>query len=239
MLLGKLAGTPPLSSTSRNLLKIIDNGHFAISVFIVLSGYVLMLPVLRCTDGSLKGGLSGFFKRRAKRILPTYYTALFLFSGAIYFTHLLYPNIDIAPVHPVDFITHLFLVHNLSPSTVNTIDAPMWSLATEWQIYFVFAILLLPIYRRFGIYIAMLTSFILGLTPHFTLPPAANLDWACPWYLGLFSCGMFAACVGFGALRHWEHLRSHAPWGITAFGGLLTFIFCGYGPLPQKFKFFG
>lgn len=40
-------------------------GHFAVSAFIVISGFSLMLPVAR--GGVLKGGARRFFKKRARR----------------------------------------------------------------------------------------------------------------------------------------------------------------------------
>ncbi|HLH78655.1 MAG TPA: acyltransferase family protein [Chthonomonas sp.] len=51
-------------------------GHEAVVVFIVLSGYVLMLPVARTQDGHMPKGVWDYFKRRARRILPPYYAAL-------------------------------------------------------------------------------------------------------------------------------------------------------------------
>src|SRR5579875_2648256 len=51
-------------------------GHQAVVVFIVLSGYVLMLPVARTQDGHMPKGVWDYFKRRARRILPPYYAAL-------------------------------------------------------------------------------------------------------------------------------------------------------------------
>src|SRR5438067_7057279 len=50
-------------------------GHFGVVVFIVLSGFCLMLPVVR-GDGTLRGGAKTFFQRRALRILPPYYVAI-------------------------------------------------------------------------------------------------------------------------------------------------------------------
>ncbi len=44
-------------------------GQVAVDVFIVLSGYCLMLPVARA-GGALRGGPVGYMKRRARRILP-------------------------------------------------------------------------------------------------------------------------------------------------------------------------
>lgn len=45
-------------------------GHYAVVIFIVLSGYCLMLPVVRSQNKTLAGGLRGYLKRRAWRTLP-------------------------------------------------------------------------------------------------------------------------------------------------------------------------
>ena len=58
---------------SRGLLR---HGHFAVAVFIVLSGYCLMRPVANDPRGRLRGGIVGYLGRRARRILPPYYAAL-------------------------------------------------------------------------------------------------------------------------------------------------------------------
>src|SRR4051812_44058637 len=51
-------------------------GHFAVVVFIVLSGYTLMLPIARAAQGHLNGSFLAYVKRRARRILPPYYASL-------------------------------------------------------------------------------------------------------------------------------------------------------------------
>jgi len=55
----------------------LQSGRFAVSLFIIISGFCLMLPVVR-NRGVLKGGALSFFKRRARRILPPYYLTLAL-----------------------------------------------------------------------------------------------------------------------------------------------------------------
>src|SRR5882672_449165 len=44
-------------------------GHLSVTVFIVVSGFCLTLPVI-ANDGQLRGGALSFMKRRARRILP-------------------------------------------------------------------------------------------------------------------------------------------------------------------------
>src|SRR6266567_178843 len=58
-------------------------GHYAVDVFIVISGFCLMFPVVASPGGDLRSGLGRYFKRRALRILPPYYAALFLTLGLI------------------------------------------------------------------------------------------------------------------------------------------------------------
>src|SRR5437016_5916610 len=71
-------GAAHLSHTLLHLLKPLSYGRYAVDVFIVLSGYCLMLPVARSADGKLRGGAGEYLKRRARRILPPYYAALAL-----------------------------------------------------------------------------------------------------------------------------------------------------------------
>ena len=55
----------------------LNYGHQAVDLFIVLSGFCLMLPALR--DGyQLRGGFKTFLAKRARRILPPYYVAIVL-----------------------------------------------------------------------------------------------------------------------------------------------------------------
>ena len=67
-------GGVPREDVSRWLFRITSllflDGHYAVAVFIVLSGFSLMLPVVRSPDHRLRGGFLGYLKRCAWRILP-------------------------------------------------------------------------------------------------------------------------------------------------------------------------
>ncbi len=177
-------------------LKPFNMGHYAVGIFIVLSGYCLMLPVAHRADRRLKDGFQGYITRRAKRILPPYYAALALSIGLM----LLIPatrhsentkwmNNETALQFPA-LVAHILLAHNLSGAWAHRIDAPMWSVATEWQIYFLFALLLLPLWRRAGNLVTILFASGLGLGLTFAFPVLQD---ACFWFIGLFSFGMAAA----------------------------------------------
>ncbi len=172
-------------------------GQVAVDVFIVLSGYSLMLPVAQ-SGGNLRGGVLKYLMRRARRILPPYYIALLLSILLI----ALVPGMNrvqgfrwdaaLPALTPGIIGSHLLLIQNLNGRWLHAIDPPMWSVATEWQIYFLFPWLLLPLWRRFGSLSAVGAAFGIGLVPHFVFH---QLDFACPWYLGLFALGMAAASV--------------------------------------------
>jgi len=171
--------------------------HYAVAVFIVLSGFCLMLPVARSEGGTLPGGLLGFARRRARRILPPYYVALSVVLAVLFASHRLvkHTGAGATDLSAADIGTHYLLLHNLFSKYSMQIDIPLWSVAWEWQIYFFFALLLLPVWRRFGNTVTVALGFTLGLLPLLLLPQAFNLSWTSPWYLGLFALGMAAATV--------------------------------------------
>ena len=191
-----------LSAPMQFVASILDYGPYAVPVFIVLSGFCLMLPLAQAETTYIPGGVLAYLRRRAWRILPSYYAALFLFLGLI----VLFPVLQTPhntmwdtkiPVTIGGIISHLLLIHNLRPYWVYKIDGPMWSVATEWQIYFLFPTLLLPILRRSNIVVTIGLALIVGTLPHFLLPPSINLDDVHPWFIGLFAMGMAGAITVF------------------------------------------
>ena len=192
-------------SSDVSLFNFLRFGHEAVVVFVVLSGFLLSLQVVRSPQLELEGGLRGFFMRRARRILPGYYAALLLLP-------IFYLAIDslkhflgeggnwtrtIGLIFSTDMVLHLFLLQNLSNTWTFSGDFNMvlWIVVTEWWIYFVFALVLLPVWRRLGATVATCGSIVIGL-----LPPAMQLlDWptltGCPHLVGAFGLGMMSAAL--------------------------------------------
>ena len=182
------------------MLKPLTFGHFAVAVFIVLSGYCLMLPAAQSPQKRLRGSFWEYLWRRAKRILPPYYAAVALFllvaalrpslahSGDVCWGMAL-PAFDKGVL-----LSHLLLVHNLSTDWSLRIAPPLWSVAVEWQIYF-FLPLLVAVWRRAGIGVVVLIAFVAGSTPHFLFH--GKMDTAGLHYIGLFALGAGAAVGNF------------------------------------------
>lgn len=190
-------GSPSL--WMRLLDAFLDYGKFAVTFFIAISGFCLMLPVLR-NEGSLDK--RRFFLRRARRILPPYYAALLLSVALVtaFITNRAQNPYEVAlPTTAAGLVSHLLLLHNLHALTITQINPPMWSIAVECQIYLLFP-LLVDLRRRYGMFIVLLitcvASFALDMAVEGT--PYAGLR---PLYLFVFSLGMYAAEAVLGPRR--------------------------------------
>jgi len=193
-------------------------GHFAVDLFIVLSGFCLMLPVLR-RQGRISGGAVNFFRKRARRILPPYFCVLalsllliWLFigkpSGSMWDVSL--------PVTGAGVLAHLALIQDFFPSTSHKLNYCLWSISVEWRIYFLFP-LLVYFWNRFGglrtVVSTTLVSYFLLIPLHYT---GADLSagGVCMHFYGLFSLGMLAAGLGYSDDQRLVRLRMRLPWGL-------------------------
>jgi peptidoglycan/LPS O-acetylase OafA/YrhL len=186
------------SGENRNLpspFKLLQVGDYAVSVFIVLSGFVLMLPVVQTRNLELRGGAAQFLRRRSRRILPPYYVVIVGYFAVI----MLVPGLNEptgtawdskVPVTFLGALSHLLMLHNLHPGWAYQIDGPAWSVATEWQIYFLMPLVLLPVWRRLGVGWTVGLAVAAGWIIHLVLP---QVDVAHFWFIGLFAMGMGAA----------------------------------------------
>jgi len=228
---GFLDAERPLHGLLRNVQRGLSFGHDAVAVFIVLSGYCLMLPVARAAvPGQLVRGVPNYIARRAWRILPPYFAAL---GGSLLLIALApvletptktiwadsFPAFEFGPI-----ASHLLLIHNLSPAWIHRINGPLWSVATEWQIYFFFPFLLLPVWRRFGAGSTLCAGFGLGAGLTWLAPSAAHS--ASSWYLGLFGLGMCAAGIDFANRPAERWLRERVPWRFVCLA-MLGAVACG------------
>ncbi|MEU6793954.1 acyltransferase [Nonomuraea wenchangensis] len=184
-------------------------GHFAVVVFIALSGFSLAVSPAR--SGWRLGGLRRFARRRAWRILPPYWAAL-LFSLAV--AWLLVPQ----PGQPVP-TAKTVVVYGLLLQDVIGSPSPngaLWSIAVEAQLYVVFPLLLLLV-RRLGAWamagaVAVVVVAVGVLAAY--VPAVGLLMRLTPQFAVLFAAGVLAA----GVLRtrtrfplHWAAAGAAVP----------------------------
>jgi peptidoglycan/LPS O-acetylase OafA/YrhL len=208
---------------------------FAVQVFIIISGFSLMITVARSPDGRLGGGMVDFFKRRARRILPPYYAALalsLLVVAAVPGMNApagVYWDVALPALDPRVIVTHLLLLHNWDLSTHFKVNPPMWSIAVEWQIYFLFPLLVL-LWRAWGAGVTLLLALLWGVVPLVLPVPWFPVSHA--WFLGLFTLGMLGASVGLSrrpAIARW---RDRTPWMALAAAAGAAFV--GFASLTGR-----
>jgi len=190
-------------------------GHLAVDLFIVLSGFCLMLPVIRA-GGRLRAGTWGFLRRRARRILPPYYAALLLSLVLIRLlisTQTGTPWDHSVPVTAAGLLTHLFMVHDVYTSHFQVwkqIDHPLWSVALEFQIYLIFPPLVWLWNRIGGIAATAVAVFAVGLGSfalHFSPVKILFFD-----YIALFCLGVAACAAATSDIAPWPAIRRRVPW---------------------------
>jgi peptidoglycan/LPS O-acetylase OafA/YrhL len=180
-------------------------GRFAVVVFIVLSGFSLALSPAR--NGWRLDGISQFARRRARRILPAYWTAL-AFSLAVAWLVVSQPGHGVPDAKSV--VVNGLLVQNVvgAPSP----NAAFWSMAVEAQLYLVVPLLLLMVRRWSAVVMVTIVTLVVA-TAGIVGPHVAHIstfviqsppDLAALFALGVLSAGIVGASP---ARRSWPWAR--------------------------------
>lgn len=200
------------------MLGVLREGHDAVSIFIVLSGFCLMIPVTRA-GGILDVGWKTFIKKRFVRIIPTYYASLII-SLILATTIIAVPtgtHWDVAiPVTRADVITHFLLIQDVFASTAGKINHVFWSISVEWRIYFLFPFLVIAC-RKFGMAKTSLATFIICAIIWKALRHAPVYSSLTIQYVALFVFGMMGCQIVFGSdetVGKWRTLPWKVIWPI-------------------------
>jgi peptidoglycan/LPS O-acetylase OafA/YrhL len=123
----------PSTSTYPLLDSLLFFGRNGVTLFFVLSGFLLFLPFAKALLFEQTGpSTRRFYLRRVFRILPAYYLALILIV-------LLFQRQYLQPQHWQELGLFFTMFMDSSQATYKQLNAPFWTLAIEWQYY-----LLLP-----------------------------------------------------------------------------------------------
>ncbi|WCT14900.1 acyltransferase family protein [Mucilaginibacter jinjuensis] len=205
-----------LTPTQSILFQFLKHGYYAVDLFIVLSGFSLMLSVIK-NDYLIKGGYLKFIKRRIIRIIPPYYSAVLISLLLIWFfiKDKSGTQWDVCiPVSRVDIIRHILLIHDFYHSSFPRINDVLWSVAVEFRIYLFFP-LLVYLWKKQGIMIALFTSVIISLAGSIALIYLSNgntdINLTAPGvspYIILFTTGMLAAEFSYSASDSTNYIKA-------------------------------
>ena len=120
--------------------QVAGSGWKGVSLFFVLSGFCLYLPLAQ--RPALPLDVRRFFKRRALRILPAYYVSL----AGVAVLHLALERrlgstqlgLEGTLLHT---LAHATMLHSVIPAAFNSLNGVYWSLGIEWQLYLAFPLL--------------------------------------------------------------------------------------------------
>jgi peptidoglycan/LPS O-acetylase OafA/YrhL len=145
------------------LLPFLGQGHFAVPIFFVLSGYVLAYNYLDSIGTRPnRSGLLRFWGHRLLRIYPLHVTTLFLVLAMVVVARSLGLTISGVGYGRRDFVLNLLLIHTWVPHFRLNWNYPSWSISSEWFAYLFFP-LVCPVLirvRRFSTLAGlMLASF--------------------------------------------------------------------------------
>jgi peptidoglycan/LPS O-acetylase OafA/YrhL len=128
-----------------------SGGFVGVDIFFVISGY-LITNIIVSEMKNKTFSLSSFYERRARRILPALFLAMFISAILAYFLLLPHQIKDFAQsvVAAAFFASNFFFYLETDYFNEFTNNAPLlhtWTLAVEEQFYIVFPILMLVLYR--------------------------------------------------------------------------------------------
>jgi peptidoglycan/LPS O-acetylase OafA/YrhL len=148
-------------------------GKYGVTLFFVLSGFLLFMPYARALLFAQPWpSTKRFYLRRVFRIVPAYYLSLILIV-------LLFHRVYLQPQHWWELGLFFLFLMDSSKATFKQLNAPFWTLATEWQFYMILPLIVL----------------IMGLIV-WRVNQRYRLRATLACILGLIAWGVFSRCVG-------------------------------------------
>ena len=182
------------------LLVIPALGWVGVPIFFVISGFCIHLS----HAGSKETGYKKFFIRRFFRIYPPYAVTVLLFA-------LLYSHNDLgAWQNAVNLTTHLLLVHNFDIVQIYSINASLWSVAVEVQLYLLYPLMLLIVRRlgwRNGLILLMAIEFLSVTIPSILFHLHLGKGWNYNVIYRLPFAYWFSWAIGAKIADDWMHGR--------------------------------
>ena len=220
--------------------------NVGVAIFFVLSGYLIFRPFVHSLiHGSALPAVRHYHLKRAARIFPGYWLALFVLA-----------RLDaLTIVNPSGFIRNVFLVHSFTANNIFTGIRQAWTLSVEMSFYIVVPLLAHAFRHRsmknrfsttsIRTLLSVLTCMFLGAyvfqlfvhQTHFWFFKTANV-WL-PSHMDTIALGMFIAVLveAPASTRTLSHIKSfledHA--GVCVLGSVLVWLISANINMPIGF----
>ncbi|WP_162244342.1 acyltransferase family protein [Sphingomonas sp. Leaf339] len=165
-------------STIHTVLELAELGKFGVSLFFVLSGFLLGIPFWRALDAGTTVSIRTYTLRRMARIAPAAWVCLLVsfFIDAMF--------IEIAPPHRlIRLVTGLLFISDWHWVTLFPVwfNGPLWSISFEVSSYLMMPICFVALHRLFPTYF---TGWI------------ARCVWALAIFAALLAHGIMISVIG-------------------------------------------
>jgi len=214
---------------SSGILDIFRIGWLGVDLFFVISGFVISLSLGRNIDDFGRDGyMKPYFMNRLARIVPLYFLTSWCHIV------LVEPQWFANPPHQLwaNILSHVFFVHNLSPSYSGALNGPAWSIGVEMQFYVFMALAFrwLPVRRPFLVcfaFTAVALAWRAGVW--YTFNPALDISIMVsrgqqfPGVLDAFGLGCALALI-VRDRQHWFHKYVQAGWKNSALWFALAMV---------------
>lgn len=138
VLLGHARGSLPTSVTENVFFKLISNSSLGVSIFFVISGYLITRLLIRerVETGSIN--IKDFYKRRVYRIFPVFYLYIFVVLLLKWFyLHDIFTDYSLVTYAGLYLWNYKHLFSTFGPDNGFWFFGHFWSLSMEEQFYMV------------------------------------------------------------------------------------------------------
>lgn len=145
--------------------ELFSGGYIGVDIFFVISGYLITNIIYSEVENG-RFTFSGFYERRARRILPAYFTVatLVMCFGWFYLLPLEFKWAAQGFLASVFFVSNIYFWRNSGYFSLEAEYSPFlhtWSLSVEEQFYLFFPIVVMVMYRLVGKKGVILSSVVL------------------------------------------------------------------------------
>jgi peptidoglycan/LPS O-acetylase OafA/YrhL len=210
-------------------------GWLGVTIFFVLSGFLLTTHLMNTLDRREEGTLRRYFAARVRRVIPAYWAQLaILLAVAVIVGHGLPDWTRYVPLH-------LVMLHNVSEKASFAINSVYWTLPIEFAFYFILPIIATRlaaredwpsrrIYRLLALLYAISLTLAIGYRILAFRLGETNPVWISNQLPGTIDVFMLGTVLAVG-LRRWKKDGSPvAPWlsnalTITGLSGILVLVY--------------
>jgi peptidoglycan/LPS O-acetylase OafA/YrhL len=132
---------PRATSGGGPVLRLVDSGYIGVSLFFVLSGFVLAYNYLDPATATMRGSAREFWWARVARVYPVYLVALFVSLPEVLDPLLARDGTGRAARAAATLVLAPALLQSFSRRTACTWNCPGWSLSVEAVFYLLFPVL--------------------------------------------------------------------------------------------------